>query len=93
MSGPGLSEAGGVGRLEFTIEPFAEGRPGPHVTAALDALRARGYDVEFGPFGSACDVPSGELGAAVGLLVGVAFEHGATHVNVDVAELAPEAAP
>lgn len=77
----------GVHRLEFTIEPFAEGQPGPHVTAPLDALREHGYAVEFGPFGSACDVPAGSVAEAVGLLVGSAFEHGATRVNLDVARL------
>lgn len=75
-------------RLEFTIEPFEEGRPGRHVTAPLEALRGRGYAVEFGPFGSACDVPAADVGLAVGLLVGAAFDHGATHVNVDVNRLA-----
>lgn len=78
--------------MEFTIEPFEEGRPGRHVTAPVEALRERGYDVEFGPFGSACDVPAGEAGTAVGLLVGIAFEHGATHVNVDLTS-AGEAVP
>ena len=28
-----------VHRIEFTIEPFVEGRPGPHVTEAIAALR------------------------------------------------------
>jgi uncharacterized protein YqgV (UPF0045/DUF77 family) len=80
----------GVHRLEFTIEPFEEGRPGAHVTAPVDVLRGRGYDVEFGPFGSACDVPAGEVADAVAAVVAAAFEYGATHVNVDVA--APERA-
>lgn len=82
----------GAHRVEFTIEPFAEGQPGLHVTAPVDALRERGYVVEFGPFGSACDVPDGSVADAVGLLVGSAFAHGATRVNVDVARVA-EGAP
>ena len=36
-------------RLEYTVEPFVEGAPGPHVTAALEAAGATGLDVEFGP--------------------------------------------
>jgi hypothetical protein len=32
--------------LEFTIEPFHEGRPGPHVTAAIDAVEALGITGE-----------------------------------------------
>lgn len=38
--------------VEFTIEPFEEGTPGPHVQAALDAARASGLQVDFGPFGT-----------------------------------------
>ena len=37
---------------EFTIEPFVEGAPGPHVHAGLDAVRAAGFEPELGPFGS-----------------------------------------
>jgi hypothetical protein len=77
----------GVYRLEFTIEPFEEGRPGAHVTEPVEALRARGYDVEFGPFGSACDVPAGAVSEAVAAVIGAALAHGATHVNVDVARV------
>lgn len=77
----------GVHRLEFTVEPFEEGRPGPHVTAPIDELRGRGYEVEFGPFGSVCDVPATDVAAAVGAIVESAFAAGATHVNVDVARM------
>ena len=38
--------------VEFTVEPFVEGSPGPHVQAALDAAEASGLHVEFGPFGT-----------------------------------------
>ena len=38
--------------VEFTIEPFIEGAPGAHVTAAVAAVEKRGLIVEFGPFGS-----------------------------------------
>lgn len=74
-------------RLEFTVEPFQEGRPGPHVTAPVEALRTRGYDVEFGPFGSVCDVPAGEVSAAAAMVVQTAFDNGATRVNLDVASV------
>lgn len=76
-----------VHRLEFTIEPFAEGHPGPHVTGPTEALRALGYEVEFGPFGSTAIVPDDELGAAVALVAATAFEQGATHLNLDVHKL------
>jgi uncharacterized protein YqgV (UPF0045/DUF77 family) len=77
-----------VHRVEFTIEPFEEGKPGRHVIAPADALRAKGYDVEFGPFGTTCVVPAGELAAAVSAVLDAAFGNGATHVNVDVERVA-----
>jgi uncharacterized protein YqgV (UPF0045/DUF77 family) len=36
--------------VEFTVEPFVEGQPGPHVRAAVAAVEAHGITVEFGPF-------------------------------------------
>ena len=42
--------------LEFTIEPFVEGKPGPHVVAAVAAVADLGAEVDFGPFGSSCTV-------------------------------------
>ena len=69
-------------RLEFTIEPFVEGRPGPHVIAAIDALTGRGLEVEMGPFGSACLVEEGDVGDVVGTLTTAAVDNGATHVSL-----------
>ncbi len=71
-------------RVEFTIEPFVEGRPGPHVTAPTDALQALGIGIEVGPFGSYCEVGDDDVGEAVGAIVQAAIAHGATHVTVDV---------
>ncbi len=42
-------------RAEFTIEPFEEGSPGPHVMAAIEAIRALGFEPEMGPFGTSID--------------------------------------
>ena len=72
-------------RVEFTVEPFVEGSPGSHVTAPLEAVRALGVDVEFGPFGSTCVVETARVSAVVAAVVESAIAHGATHVNVDVA--------
>ena len=68
--------------LEFTIEPFHEGKPGRHVTAAVDAVTALGVEVEFGPFGSSCTVTQEQLTQVSGVIVGQAFAHGATHVSL-----------
>ncbi len=39
-----------MAHVEFTVEPFVEGRPGPHVAAAIDAARASGADVDVGHY-------------------------------------------
>jgi uncharacterized protein YqgV (UPF0045/DUF77 family) len=73
-----------VQRVEFTIEPFVEAAPGDHVTAPVDALRSLGIEVEVGPFGSSCTVPSDRVGDVVATISRIAVEHGATHINVDI---------
>jgi isopentenyldiphosphate isomerase len=78
-----------VQRVEFTVEPFVEGQPGRHVTAPLDAVRELGIEVDFGPFGSGCTTPTERTAEVVGAIVQAAFDHGATHVNIDVAALDP----
>lgn len=66
--------------LEFTIEPFVEGQPGPHVLEAIAAAEALGATVDFGPFGSSCTI-STELATVVsGAVIAAAFAHGATRV-------------
>ncbi|MEJ7801127.1 MAG: hypothetical protein WKF60_11425 [Ilumatobacter sp.] len=73
-------------RVEFTVEPFVEGRPGPHVNAPVDAVRALGVEIDIGPFGSSCTVDDERIGEIVGAIVQAAVERGASHVNVDISE-------
>jgi uncharacterized protein YqgV (UPF0045/DUF77 family) len=82
-----------VAYVEFTIEPFVEGRPGPHVTAAIAAAEARGLDVDVGPFGSSVVVELADLGALIGELSDAAMANGATHVSVHVAREIPAGPP
>ncbi|MEY4338806.1 MAG: hypothetical protein RLZ14_656 [Actinomycetota bacterium] len=77
--------------LEFTIEPFHEGNPGPHVRAAVDAAEALGAVVEFGPFGSSCRVAAAQVGEVSGAILAAAFANGATHVSLHAEQL-PEPA-
>jgi isopentenyldiphosphate isomerase/uncharacterized protein YqgV (UPF0045/DUF77 family) len=70
--------------VEFTVEPFVEGQQGPHVVAPIEALRAMGVTVEVGPFGSSCVVEPAVSGNVVATVITAAFEHGATHVTIDV---------
>ncbi len=74
--------------LEFTIEPFLEGRPGPHVTGAIAAVEALGIEVEFGPFGSSCTVGQAQLAEVSGAILAQAFANGATHVSLHAERVA-----
>jgi uncharacterized protein YqgV (UPF0045/DUF77 family) len=80
-----------VQQLEFTIEPFVEGRPGPHVVAAVAAVEDLGVTVDFGPFGSSCRAEPGLMADVVATVVRVAFANGATHVSMHVAVSEAEA--
>lgn len=73
--------------VEFTIEPFVDGEPGVHVTAAVAAVEAHGIAVDFGPFGSLFSVDAESLPVVVGDLLRIAYEHGATFVNIAVSRL------
>lgn len=79
--------------VEFTIEPFVEGRPGSHVTAAIAAAEARGLTVEVGPFGSSVVVDLGDVGALIAAVSDAAIAHGATHVSVHVSREVPTGPP
>ncbi len=77
--------------LEFTIEPFHEGNPGPHVRAAIAAAEALGVTVEFGPFGSSCAVTQEQVAEVSGAIVAEAFANGASHVSLHAERLAGDA--
>lgn len=72
-------------QVEFTIEPFVEGRPGPHVTSAVAEAERIGAEVEMGPFGSSCSVSPDRLAELLAALGTAAFEGGATRLTVQVA--------
>lgn len=71
--------------LEFTVEPFAEGDPGPHVRAALDAASGPDVEVEFGPFGTVVTGPDEAVLAAADRVVRAALAAGATQVSTRIA--------
>ncbi len=72
--------------VEFTVEPFVEGHPGPHVTEAVAAVQKHGITVDFGPFGTVFTVAADDLGRVVGDLMSAAYAPGATIVNVTVSK-------
>jgi uncharacterized protein YqgV (UPF0045/DUF77 family) len=73
-----------VHHVEFTVEPFVEGQPGPHVMAAVSAAEQAGAQIEFGPFGSLGRVPADCVDAVVSGLTRAAFDAGATRVTIQV---------
>jgi uncharacterized protein YqgV (UPF0045/DUF77 family) len=77
----------GVQELEFTVEPFVEGRPGAHVAAAIRAATDAGTEVEVGPFGSSCRTDDERMPDLVAAITRAAFENGATHLSLHVARV------
>ncbi len=71
--------------VEFTIEPFVEGQPGPHVTQAVAAVEQHGVKVDFGPFGSMFTATEASMPTIVADMMRAAYSHGATFVSVNVA--------
>jgi uncharacterized lipoprotein YmbA len=74
----------GTVRVEFTVEPFVDGRPGEHVLAAWRAVQARGRELENGPFSASTDVPDDEVGELVAEVVRAALGRGATRVALQI---------
>ena len=70
--------------VEFTIEPFVEGEPGPHVRAAVEAAEAAGVTVDFGPFGTTVAGGDDAVLSAVDRLLRAATAAGATRVSLQV---------
>ena len=70
--------------VEFTVEPFVEGKPGPHVTQAVAAVESRGLTVDFGPFGSSFEIDVASMPEVVADLMRAAYANGATIVSVSV---------
>jgi uncharacterized protein YqgV (UPF0045/DUF77 family) len=74
--------------VEFTVEPFVEGDPGPHVRAALaaaeDAAARTGLRVEFGPFGTSITGAGRAVLDALDAVVRAAVTAGATRVSLQV---------
>lgn len=69
---------------EFLVEPFEVGRPGPHVVAAVEAVRALGFDPVVGPFGTTIEGDSDKVIAAVKDLLDAATAAGASRVSLQI---------
>lgn len=75
-------------RVEFTVEPFVEGNPGPHVLAAIEAARAGGLTADVGPFSTIVEGERAAALEAVRALLAAALQNGATRVALQVSEKA-----
>lgn len=70
--------------LEVLVEPFRENDPGPHVTAAIDALHAAGLQPDMGPFATTADGDLESVIAAAAALVRAGFDHGADAIQLRI---------
>ncbi|NNE96520.1 MAG: DNA-binding protein [Acidimicrobiales bacterium] len=70
--------------VEFLVEPFVEGRPGPHVDAAIDAFAAKGLNVEMGPFSSSSAGDIDAIAEAVGAMIRSSMKAGASAIRIQV---------
>jgi uncharacterized protein YqgV (UPF0045/DUF77 family) len=70
--------------VEFTVEPFVEGEPGPHVRAAVEAAERSGLAVEVGPFGTGVTGDDDAVLDVVDAIVRAAVGAGATRVSLQV---------
>lgn len=75
--------AAGV-QVELTVSPFVEGRPGPHVRAAQEALAAAGLVVRIEPFATAVSGGTDEVLAGIDAAVRAALAAGASSIALDV---------
>lgn len=75
--------------MEFTVEPFVEGTPGPHVKAALDAVAGAGLQVEFGPFGTVVTGDDNAALSSIDRVLRAAMDAGATRVALRVSRPEP----
>jgi len=79
-------------RVEFTVEPFVDGAPGPHVTAALDAVRGAGFLPDIGPFSTTIEGSTTAVADAAGKLIEAATRAGATRISIQLVTLPPQGA-
>ena len=80
-------------RVEFIVEPFVEGRLGPHVRAAVGSLRREGLEPDVGPFGTALEGEAAPVLDAVARAAAASFGAGASGFTLHaIAEAEPEPA-
>ena len=74
-------------KAEFTIEPFIEGDPGPHVEETISVAKHPGLDVEIGPFGTTVIGEQERVFELVSELVKTAMDNGASRISLQVTSI------
>lgn len=69
-------------RLEFLVEPFEEGNPGPHVLGTQEILQRHGLEMTMGPFGNTVDGNYETLTSVLPTVLRSAFEKGASRISI-----------
>ena len=72
---------------EFTVEPFVEGLPGPHVQAAIQIAEEAGLKVEIGPFGNSITGDSNVILPLISSMLSAAVDNGATRISLQVTQI------
>ena len=70
--------------IEFLVEPFQEGKPGPHVKAAVSAFTDQGLEVELGPFSSSAHGDIDAIADAVSDMIRSSMRTGATSIRIQL---------
>lgn len=71
-----------VCRLEFLVEPFEEGNPGPHVLGSQEVLSGHGLEMTMGPFGNTVESDYETITSVLPKMLRSAFEKGASRISI-----------
>ena len=70
---------------DLLVEPFVDGAPGPHVTAACEAFDRHDLSVELGPFASFAAGDLEPMADAIADMIRAAMSEGASSIRLRVA--------
>ncbi len=80
----------GLCRLEFLVEPFAEGNPGPHVLGSQEILQHHGLEMALGPFGNTVEGDYETITSVLPTMLKSAFEKGASRISITLTKDIPQ---
>lgn len=81
---PEIGAAMEIVHIEFFVEPFSEGSPGPHVEAAIAAFEDLGIATDVGPFATTASGDPEQLAQAVAVMIRDATRAGATRIALRI---------